>query len=51
MNVTNVHDVEYMALYQGSKTLDALVALTGLDLDRMHYKPKELNVKIKKMLR
>ena len=50
MNVTNVHDVEYMSLYKGSNALDALVALTGLDLDRMHYKPKELNVKIKKLL-
>ena len=27
MNVTNVHDVEYMALYTGSKTLDALEVL------------------------
>jgi len=50
MNVTNVHDVEYMALYHGSKALDALVELTSLDLDRLHYKPKELNRKIKKML-
>lgn len=51
MNVANVHDVEYMALYKGSKTLDALTQLTGLDLDRMHYQPKELNKKMKKILR
>lgn len=51
MNVTNVHDVEYMALYQGSKALDALMQLTSLNLDRCHYKPKELNGKIKKMLK
>lgn len=51
MNVTNVHDVEYMALYKGSKTLDALVQLTSLNLDMRHYKPKELNAKIKKLLR
>lgn len=51
MNVANVHDVEYIALYKGSKTLDALTQLTGLDLDRMHYQPKELNKKIKKILR
>lgn len=50
MNVTNVHDVEYMALYHGSKALDALMELTSLNLDRLHYKPKELNRKIKKML-
>ena len=51
MNVTNVHDVEYMALYNGSEALDALTKLTGMDLDRMHYKPKELNQKIKKILK
>lgn len=51
MNVTNIHDIEYMALYNGSKTLDALTELTNLDLDRLHYKPKELNMKIKKILR
>ena len=51
MNVTNIHDVEYMALYNGSKTLDALTKLTALNLDRLHYKPKELNGKIKKMLK
>ena len=50
MNVANVHDVEYIALYKGSKTLDALTQLTGLDLDHMHYQPKELNKKIKKVL-
>ena len=51
MNVTNIHDVEYMALYNGSKALDALTSLTSLNLGRLHYKPKELNEKIKKMLR
>ena len=51
MNVTNVHDIEYMALYQGSKALDALMKLTQLNLDRLHYKPKELNKKIKKLLK
>lgn len=51
MNVTNIHDIEYMALYNGSKALDALSQLTSLNLDRLHYKPKELNGKIKKLLR
>ena len=50
MNVTNVHDVEYMALYKGSKTLDAFEKLTTLELNKMHYKPKDLNKKIKKIL-
>jgi len=50
MNVTNMHDVEYKALYCGSKSLDALMELTSLNLDRLHYRPKELNSKIKKLL-
>lgn len=51
INVTNVHDIEYMALYKGSKALDALTQLTMLPLDRCHYKPKELNKMIKKFLK
>ena len=51
MNVTNIHDIEYMSLYNGSHTLDALNELTSLNLDRLHYKPKELNGKIKKFLK
>lgn len=51
MNVANVHDIEYMALYNGSKTLDALVRLTTLPLDRLHYRPKQLNSMIKKILK
>ena len=51
MNVTNIHDVEYMALYNGSHALDALTELTSLNLDRLHYKPKELNEIIKKFLK
>ena len=51
INVTCIHDVEYMALYNGSRALDALVALTALNLDRMHYKPKELSGMIKKFLK
>lgn len=50
LNVANFHDVEYMALYEGSKALNALTQLTGLDLDRKHYRIKELDKKIKKIL-
>ncbi len=50
MNVVNVHDIEYMAIYKGSRTLDALTKLSELELDRMHYRPKDLNKKIKKIL-
>ncbi len=49
MNVANIHDVEYMALYNGSDALNALVKLTGLDLDHLHYRPKDLNKMIKKI--
>ena len=50
MNVANIHDVEYCALYNGSKALDAVTKLTGMTLDRLHYQPKELNKKIRKIL-
>ena len=50
MNVTNIHDVEYMALYTGSRTLEALTRMTSLGLDRLHYRPKDLNGTIKKFL-
>ena len=50
MNVANVHDMEYMALYTGSRTLDALEQLTSLGIDFAHYRPKDLNKKIKKIL-
>ena len=51
MNVANIHDLEYMALYDGSRALDALTQLTMLPLDRKHYRPKELNSMIKKFLK
>ena len=51
MNVANIHDIEYMALYNGSSALDALTQLTMLPLDRLHYRPKELNKMIKKFLK
>ena len=50
MNVVNIHDIEYMAVYKGSQALTALTKLSGLELDRMHYRPKDLNRKIKKIL-
>ena len=51
MSVVNVHDVQYMALYEGSKALDALTKLTGMVLDRLHYRPKELNQMLIKYLK
>ena len=51
MNVVNVHDVEFMALYEGSKALNALVEMTGMILDRLHYRPRELNTMLRKFLK
>lgn len=51
MNVTNIHDIEYMALYHGSKALDALSELSFLNLDRKHYRPKDIHATIKKLLK
>ena len=39
-----------MAIYKGSKALDALIRLSDLELDRVHYRPKDLNKKIRKIL-
>jgi hypothetical protein len=50
MSVVNAHDVQYMSLYEGSKALDALTQLTGMVLDRLYYRPKELNQMLKKHL-
>lgn len=49
MNVANVHDLYYMAVYQGSKTLNALEKDMPLLLDRKYYQPKELTKIIKKL--
>ena len=51
MNVANVHDIEYLALYNGSKTLDALTELSDLILDHLHFLPKELNKILKNSLK
>lgn len=49
MNVVNIHDLYYMAVYQGSKTLNALEKEIHLLLDRKYYQPKELTKIIKKL--
>lgn len=50
MNVTNIQEIDYMALYKGSKALDALTQLTMLPLEKRHYHPKDLNKMIKNFL-
>ena len=49
MNVVNVHDQYWMAIYEDSQALDQLVKITSLQLNRKYYKPKELNKIIKKL--
>lgn len=51
MNVVNIHDLYYMAVYQGSKTLNALEKEIQLLLDRKYYQPKELTRIIKKLIK
>ena len=49
MDVANIEDMCYMSTYTGSQICTALNAITGLDLDKKYYLPKELNKKIKKI--
>jgi glyoxylate carboligase len=49
MNVANIEDVCYMSTYTSSQICTALNAITGLELDKKYYQPKELNKKIKKI--
>lgn len=49
MNVANIEDMCYMSTYTGSEVCTSLNAITGLDLDKKYYQPKELNKKIKKI--
>jgi transposase len=51
MNLANRSDMFYEALYGGSQVCTALNGLFGLDLDRQYYLPKELNKKIRKILK
>ena len=49
MDVANIEEMCYMSTYTGSEACTALNAITGLDLDKKYYLPKELNKKIKKI--
>lgn len=49
MNVVNVHDLYYMSIYQGSRTLSALEKDMTLLLDRKYYQPKDLSKIIKNL--
>ena len=51
MDVANVEDMCYISTYTSSRVCTALNAVTGLGLDKKYYQPKELNKKIKKILK
>ncbi|MDR3305900.1 MAG: IS1634 family transposase [Clostridiales Family XIII bacterium] len=51
MNLANRNDLFYEALYNGSRVCTALNGVFGLDLDKQYYLPKELNKKIKEILK
>jgi transposase len=51
MNVINMQDVFYTATYGSSQICTAFNALFGLGLDKKNYQPKELNKKIKNILK
>jgi len=51
MNVLNVQDAYYTAAYTSSHVCTALNGLFGLGLDKKHHRPKELNKKIRNILK
>ena len=51
MNVANLEDMCYMSTYTSSDLCTALNAITGLGLDKKYYEPKELNKKIRNILK
>lgn len=51
MEVANIEDICYMSTYSSSQVCTALNAVFDLGLDKKYYQPKELNKKLKKILR
>lgn len=51
MEVANIEDMCYMSTYTCSKVCTALNAISELRLDKKYYQPKELNKKIKEILK
>lgn len=51
MDVANIEDMCYMSTYTSSDACTALNAITELGLDKKYYQPKELNKKIKIILK
>jgi transposase len=51
MEVANLEDLCYMSTYTCSQVCTALNAVSDLRLDKKYYQPKELNKKIKEILK
>ena len=51
MDVVNIEDMCYMSTYTSSQAMTALNAVTDLGLDKKYYQPKELNKKLKSILK
>lgn len=51
MNVVNCQDLYYQSLYEGSEICSAFNQLYNLELDRKYYLPKDLNKKIRNLLK
>jgi hypothetical protein len=51
MNVINVQDLYYQAAFKGSQVCTSLNGIFDLGLDKKIYQPKDLNKKIKKLLK
>lgn len=51
MNVINIQDSYYRSIYDGSMICDAFNALYGMELNRKYYLPKDLNKKIRNILK
>lgn len=51
MEVVNMQDICYMSIYDGSKISSALNEILDIGLDRKYYQPKDLNKKIKNILK
>ena len=51
MEVANVQDIYYLSTYNGSQICTALNDIFDLGLDKKYYQPKDLNKKIKNILK
>ena len=51
LNVANPENMCYMSTYTSSDLCAALNAITGLGLDEKYYEPKDLNKKIRNILK